>query len=149
MDCGWWLTVIVVVFPHFSDVIMTAMSPQITGVPIVQRKHQSSASLAFCEGKSPVTVTGRLPSQRVSDTENVFYLLTSSWTPKCAEEWGNSLQIGQVGLIQNREPKQFFQEFCHFCLISDIHWTLKMTCVLAYRGGGGGNPIARFVGKSG
>ena len=41
---------------HYSDVIMIAMTSQITGVPIVystvcsgtnQRKHQSSASLAF------------------------------------------------------------------------------------------------------
>ena len=37
---------------HYSDVIMSAMAPQITGVPFVcsntdQIKHQSSASLAF------------------------------------------------------------------------------------------------------
>ena len=45
--------------PHYSDVIMSAMASQITGVPIVcadvcssvdQRKHQSSASLAFVRG---------------------------------------------------------------------------------------------------
>ena len=44
---------------HYSDVIMSAMASQITGVPIVcstvcsgadQRKHQSSASLAFVWG---------------------------------------------------------------------------------------------------
>ena len=46
------------VFYHYSDVTMSAMASQITGVPIVaqpfvqadQRKHQSSASLAFVRG---------------------------------------------------------------------------------------------------
>ena len=46
-------------FHHYSDVIMSAMASQITGVSIVssnvcsgsdQRKHQSSASLAFARG---------------------------------------------------------------------------------------------------
>ena len=45
--------------PHYSDVIMSAMAPQITGVSIVystvysctdQRNHQSSASLVFVRG---------------------------------------------------------------------------------------------------
>ena len=44
---------------HYSDVVMSAMAPQITGVTIVystvctgadQRKHQSSASLALLRG---------------------------------------------------------------------------------------------------
>ena len=46
-------------FMHYSDVIMSMMAFQITGVPIVcstvcpgadQRKHESSASLAFVRG---------------------------------------------------------------------------------------------------
>ena len=63
-------------FLHYRDVIMSAISTQITGVSIVcaivclgadQRKHQSSASLAFVRGihrwpvdsphKGPVTQT--------------------------------------------------------------------------------------------
>ena len=58
------------IFCHYSDAIMRAMASQITGVSIVcsnlssgagQRKHQSSASLAFVRGicrwpvKGPVT----------------------------------------------------------------------------------------------
>ena len=48
---------------HYCDVIMGAMPSQITSLMIVylivqsgagQRKHQSSASLAFCAGNSPV-----------------------------------------------------------------------------------------------
>ena len=59
------------------DIIMTAKVSQITGVSIVcsticsgadQRKHQSSASLAFARG---------IPSQRASNAENVSIL----WRP--------------------------------------------------------------------
>ena len=49
-----------IVVPHYSDVIMSAMASQITGVSIIgligffsgadQRKYQSSASLAFVRG---------------------------------------------------------------------------------------------------
>ena len=61
---------------HCSDVIMSAMASQITGVSIVwltvctctyQRKYQRSASLALCEGNPPVT--SGFPSQRASNTE--------------------------------------------------------------------------------
>ena len=57
---------------------MTAMASQTTGVSMVcstacsgtdQRKHQSSASLAFVMGNSPAT--GEFPSQRASNAENV------------------------------------------------------------------------------
>ena len=62
---------------HHDDVIMSAMASQITGLTIVysivysgadQRKHQSSASLAFA-GNAPVT--GEFPIQRTSNAENV------------------------------------------------------------------------------
>ena len=63
---------------HYSDVIMSAMASQITSLTIVystlylgadQRNHQSSASLAFVRGNSPVT--GKFPPQKASNTENV------------------------------------------------------------------------------
>ena len=63
---------------HNSDVIMVAMSFQITSLTIVystvysgadQRKYQSSASLAFVCGNSPVT--GEFPAQMASNAENV------------------------------------------------------------------------------
>ena len=60
-------------FPyHYNDVIMGAMAYQITSLAIVystvhsgagQRKHQSSASLAF--------FCGEFPAQRASNAENV------------------------------------------------------------------------------
>ena len=63
---------------HYNDVIMGSMVSQITSLAIVdstvysgadQRKHQSSASLAFVRENSPVT--GEFPAQMASDAENV------------------------------------------------------------------------------
>ena len=63
---------------HYSDVTMGGMASQITSLTIVystvnagtdQRKHQSSASLAFCAGNSPVT--DEFPAQRARNAENV------------------------------------------------------------------------------
>ena len=63
---------------HYADVIMIEMASQITSLAIVysivysdadQRKHQSSASLAFCAGNSPGT--GEFPAQMASYAENV------------------------------------------------------------------------------
>ena len=67
--------------PHYSDVIMSAMASQITGVLIVystacsgadQRKHQSSASLVCVRvtGEFPA-VTGEFPAQKPV-TRNMF-----------------------------------------------------------------------------
>ena len=58
---------------YYSDVIMSMMASQMTGVSIVcsavclgtdQRKHQSSASLAF--------VSGEFPAQKASNAEMAF-----------------------------------------------------------------------------
>ena len=63
---------------HYNDVLMNSMGSQITSLTIVysavysgadQRKHQSSASLAFCAGNSPGT--GEFPAQMASNAENV------------------------------------------------------------------------------
>ena len=63
---------------HYNDVIRSAMSSQITSVTIVystvysgadQRKYQSSASMAFCEGNP--SVTGEFPAQRASNADHV------------------------------------------------------------------------------
>ena len=59
---------------HYTGVIMSAMASQIIGVSMVwsavysdgeQRKHQSSAPLAFFR------VTGKFPSQRANFAEKV------------------------------------------------------------------------------
>ena len=76
---------------HYNDVIMSAMSSQITGVSIIfsivcsivglgadQRKHQSSASLAFVQGihRWPVISPHKRPVRKVC------HLMTSSWYVK-------------------------------------------------------------------
>ena len=68
---------------HYGDVIMSVMASQIASLTIVystvysganQRKHKSSASLAFVRvihRSSNSPLTGEFPAQRVSDAENV------------------------------------------------------------------------------
>ena len=60
---------------HYNDVIMSTIASQITSLAIVystvysdadQRKHKSSASLAFVRG-----IPGEFPAQRASNAENV------------------------------------------------------------------------------
>ena len=73
---GWsWLDTVGI---HYNDVIMGAIASQITSLTIVystvysdadQRKHQGSASLAFCAGNSPAT--GEFPAQMASNAEKV------------------------------------------------------------------------------
>ena len=83
---------------HCSDIIMGAIASQITSLAIVfstvysgayQRKHQSSASLAFVRGihRSPAKSPHKWPA-----TQNSFHLMTSSWCNayrklRCAVFW--------------------------------------------------------------
>ena len=69
----------------YSDVLLRAMAFQITGVSLVystvcsganQRKHQSSASLAFVRGIHRWPVNS---SHKWSVTRKCFHLMTSSW----------------------------------------------------------------------
>ena len=71
---------------HCGDVVMGAIASQITSLTIVystvysdadQRKHQSSASLAFVRGihRGPVNSPHKWPV-----TRNMFHLMTSSWS---------------------------------------------------------------------
>ena len=82
-------------WPHYSDVIMSAMASQITGVSIVcstvcsgagQRKHQSSASLAFVRGihRWPVV------SLHKGSVTQKFHFITSSWRQKLEVRYTHS-----------------------------------------------------------
>ena len=85
--------------PHYSDVIMSAMASQITGVSIVcstfrsgpdQREHQSSASLAFVRGihrqphKGPVTQE-MFQFDDVIMSRRLFF--TQIWHMQQQKEW--------------------------------------------------------------
>ena len=70
---------------HYCDVLMGTMAPQITSLTVVystvysgadQRKHQSSAPLAFVRGihRWPVNSPHRWPV-----TQKMFHLMTSLW----------------------------------------------------------------------
>ena len=72
---------------HYNDVIMTTMASQITSLTVVystvysdadQRKHQSSASLAFVWG---IHRDRWIPRTKGQLREKCFHLMTSSW--KC------------------------------------------------------------------
>ena len=69
---------------HYNDVIMSTMASQITSLTIVystinsgadQRKHQSSASLAFVRGIHPLPVN---TPHKGSVARKCFHLMTSS-----------------------------------------------------------------------
>ena len=84
---------------HYTDVIIDAMASQITGVSIVcstfgscagQRKHQSSASLAFVW-----RIHRWIPAQKVSNVENV-----STW-------WRNHEYLRP----SKRNPKSYWQRW--------------------------------------
>ena len=73
-----WLRYLYDLLWHYDDVIMGAMASQITSLTIVystvysgadQRKHQSSASLAFVWGIR--WIPGEFPAQMASNGENV------------------------------------------------------------------------------
>ena len=77
---------------HYNDVIMGSMASRITSLTIVystiysgadQRKHQSSASLAFVRGihRGPVNSPHKGPV-----TRNWFHLMTSSFVPRERQE---------------------------------------------------------------
>ena len=73
---------------HYDDVIMTILASQITSLTVVysivysgvnQRKHQSSASLAFVREihRGPVNFPHKWPV-----TRKMFHLMTSSWAAR-------------------------------------------------------------------
>ena len=116
---------------HYNDVIMSAMASQITSIAIVystfysgaeQRKHQSSASLAFVRGihRSPVNFPQKWPV-----TRKCFHLMTSScpqieaptvgcdniyWHPSWCTQWScyatviRAIYIGMGGACKRQGP---------------------------------------------
>ena len=95
---------------HYSDVIMDSMASQITSLTIAysavysgenQRKHQSSASLAFV-GNSPVT--GEFSAQMASNAE-----IVSIWWRHHAETAGNIHHL--------RHRRMLSDIFVLFCFI--------------------------------
>ena len=97
---------------HYSDVMMTTIAPQITSLTIGystvysdadQRKHQSSASLAFVERihRRPVNSPHKWPvTRQIFPFDDVITILSESITQRVAQTkvtfaclYGNELEV--------------------------------------------------------
>ena len=131
----WWRRV-----PHhYSDVIMTTIAFQITSLTIVysivypdadQRKHQSSASLAFVRGihRGPVNSPRKGPV-----TRKCFHLMTSSWSP-------TNITRGTIihGLPPTVYPKKYAHGFCFAVLccgytLTDFPISIRLTSLALWQ----------------
>ena len=103
---------------HYNGVIMSAMASQITSLTIVypnvysgadQRKHQSSASLAFVRGihRWPVNFSHKGPV-----TRKCFHFMTSSWRLRALNKI--------AGILRTTFSNEFTKSKCcfKFCLFS-------------------------------
>ena len=105
-------------YDHYGDVIMGAMASQITSLTIVystlysgadQRKHQSSASLAFVRGihRSPVNSPHKRPVTNRMDVPSNFWYKTHQ-NPSCVLYHrfdGMSFQGRQMEDIASQTPQ--------------------------------------------
>ena len=90
--------------PHYNDVIMTTIASQITSLLMVvywtvysdpdQRKHQSSASLAFVWG---IHRDRWIPRTKGQLRGKSFHLMTSSWGTQFSDYSSNTELIGRYG----------------------------------------------------
>ena len=102
---------------HYNDVIMSAMASHITSLAIVystlytgadQRKHRSSALLAFARGIHRGQVNS---PQKGPVTRKCFHLMTSSW-------WWQPIMYENIIL-----PKEY---------VAWQTWVLSISCLLTY-----------------
>ena len=104
---------------HYNDVIMTTMTYQITSLTVVystvysdadQRKHQSSASLAFVWG---IHRDRWIPRTKGQLRGKSFHLMTSSWDSPVAQGTGESTgtvltKFSQIILVSPQETLIMF-----------------------------------------
>ena len=132
---------------HYSDIIMSAMASQITSISIVcltvcsgtdQRKHQTSASLAFGTGNPPVT--SEFPSQRASKAEkfSIWWCHHEKDPPACCPDyqevsitenglwhlaiWSNCLKIGPTDTKYLKIYTHHQFDWIHPHLLSFLRW---------------------------
>ena len=113
---------------HYTDIIMGAMASQITSLAIVsstaylgadQRKHQSSASLAFVRANHrwPVNALHKWPVKR-----KLFQfdgVITLNW------HWDNHAINNRIKLYQTRKKKKKNRE--RWCISFHIHYTITIS----------------------
>ena len=122
---------------HYNDVIMGAMASQITSLTIVystiysdvhQRKHQSSASLAFVRGihRWPMNSPPKGPV-----TRKCFHLMTSSWKWCWIMFWYIS-KVFELRVLVNKTKIMVLQVFKQFNKLNAkfIHESfIKLICL--------------------
>ena len=123
---------------HYNDVIMAAKASQITSLTIVystvyfgadQRKHQSSASLAFVRAihRWPVNSSHKWPVTRKMLPFDDVIMSYRSW---------NGLGTGKSGLVRQTHKYLFYASISHgflFFFISHCH-THRVLCQIFPRG---------------
>ena len=106
--CDKWLY-----WHHYDDVIMTTLGSQITSLTVVysivysgvdQRKHQSSASLAFVRG---IHRDRWIPRTKGQKRGKCFHLMTSSWWLHVCHH-----RIHIMYLWLSISPGTFFGTYC-------------------------------------
>ena len=115
---------------HYIDVIMTTIASQITSLTVVystvysdadQRRHQSSASLAFVWG---IHRDRWIPRTKGQLRRNCFHLMTSSWEvvrfrlvyPCCM-----SKRIAWIVVIMSILDKEYGSRYVG-CVVSSPHY---------------------------
>ena len=139
---------------HYIDVIMTTMASQITCLTVVyltvysdadQRKHQSSASLAFVQG---IHQDRWIPRTKGQLRGKCLRLMTSSWALGCMPShqlgpvWVMHNILQRIGFVPPRQNQRLFKTFINRHL-SLKHDTLK--AVRFCREGGGGLQVTREI----
>ena len=116
---------------HYDDVIMTTIASQITSLAVVysivysdadQRKHQSSASLAFVCGE----FTGDRWIARTNGQlrGKCFHLMTSSWfSPTLPILW---LPVARRG----KEPRHYISRICHEISFSEFYNCMELHIIV-------------------
>ena len=124
------------VVSYYSDVIMSTVASQITGVSIDHRKHQSSASLDFVRGIHRWPVDS--PHKRASNAENIAiwwcHHCPASRTTLVATRFRVAvicpiIQVPHcirvffyfVWFVFINHIFQFYYELCTYCNILDIY----------------------------
>ena len=135
---SWWrhgmeMLSALLVISHYSDVIMTTMASQITSLTVVystvysdgdQRKHQSSASLAFVWG---IHRDRWIPRTKGQLRGKCFHLMTSSCEGnhgRPGQEWGSFMVCFILVRASNGSDSLVACDIKrHYVLMTSLEWS--------------------------
>ena len=116
----------------YSDVIMSVMASQITGITIVyttvcsdanQRRHRSSASLAFVRGihQWPVNSPHKGPAMRKR-----FHVIASSWS--CLSNHKNTFSSSNLyrHVDVTRDSNPLLRKYLTYIKFDEVDWISKL-----------------------